>query len=136
IQFLPTESEISRRPQLAATDRTRITKQSPVVEDDQGQLKARKGVSREVIAELSKIKGEPDWMRAKRLKSFEIFERKPMPTWGVDLSVLNFDDLVLYSPPTAGRYNSWDDIPKEMKETYEKLGIPQAEREHLAGVVG
>ena len=58
-----------------------------------------KGISREVVDELSKIKGEPDWMREKRLKSLEIFERKPIPTWGVDLSGLNLDELVLYSPP-------------------------------------
>src|ERR1700709_665903 len=121
---------------MATVDKTRITKPSPVVEDDQGQLRARTGISREVVEEMSKIKGEPDWMRDKRLKSYEIFERKPVPTWGVDLSSLNFDDLVLYSPPTAGRFDSWDDVPKEMKDTYEKLGIPQAEREHLAGVVG
>ena len=121
---------------MAATDSTRITKPSPIVEDEQGQLIARKGVSREVVEELSKIKGEPEWMRAKRVKSLEIFERKPVPTWGVDLSGLNLDDLVLYSPPTAGRFNSWDDVPADMKQTYEDLGIPQAEREHLAGVVG
>ena len=121
---------------MAATDRTRITRPSPIVEDDQGQLKARTGISREVVEELSRVKGEPDWMRQKRIKSFEIFQRKPMPTWGVDLSGLNFDDLVLYSPPTAGRYNSWDEVPAEIKDTYESLGIPQAEREHLAGVVG
>src|SRR5437764_6024970 len=117
-------------------DRPSITKPSPTVEDDQGQLRARQGISREVVAELSKVKGEPDWMADKRLKSLEIFERKPMPQWGVDLSGLDLDELVLYSPPTAGRYNSWDDVPKEMKDTYESLGIPQAEREHLAGVVG
>ena len=75
-------------------------------------------------------------MAEKRIKALEIFERKPIPTWGPDLSALNLDDLVLYSPPTAGRFNSWDDVPAEMKQTYEDLGIPQAEREHLAGVVG
>jgi Fe-S cluster assembly protein SufB len=121
---------------MATADKTRIAKASPVVEDDQGQLRARTGISREVVEEMSKIKGEPDWMRDKRLKSYEIFERKPVPTWGVDLSSLNFDDLVLYSPPTAGRFDSWDDVPADMKKTYEDLGIPQAEREHLAGVVG
>ena len=121
---------------MASTDKTRIPKQSPIAEDEQGQLVAKKGISREVVEEMSKIKGEPEWMLKKRLKSLEIFQRKPIPTWGVDLSGLNFDDLVLYSPPTAGRYNSWDDVPKEMKDTYEALGIPQAEREHLAGVVG
>jgi Fe-S cluster assembly protein SufB len=121
---------------MASTDKTRIQKPSPIAEDEQGQLVAKKGISREVVQEMSKIKGEPDWMLQKRLKSLEIFQRKPIPTWGVDLSGLNFDDLVLYSPPTAGRYNSWDDVPAEMKQTYEDLGIPQAEREHLAGVVG
>jgi Fe-S cluster assembly protein SufB len=121
---------------MATIDRTTIAKPSPIVEDDQGQLRARQGISREVVTELSKIKGEPDWMAEKRLKALEIFERKPVPTWGPDLSGLNLDDLVLYSPPTAGRFNSWDDVPAEMKQTYEDLGIPQAEREHLAGVVG
>src|SRR5437899_9030179 len=117
---------------MATTDGTRIAKPSPIVEDEQGQLRARQGISREVVSELSKIKGEPDWMTEKRLKSLEIFERKPVPTWGPDLSGLNLDDLVLYSPPTAGRFNSWDDVPDEMKQTYEDLGIPQAECEHMA----
>jgi Fe-S cluster assembly protein SufB len=121
---------------MASTDKTRIQKPSSITEDEQGQLVAKQGISREVVEEMSKIKGEPDWMLQKRLKSLEIFQRKPIPTWGVDLSELNLDDLVLYSPPTAGRYNSWDDVPEEMKKTYEDLGIPQAEREHLAGVVG
>src|SRR3954465_9524377 len=121
---------------MASTDKTRIQKASPIAEDEQGQLVAKKGISREVVQEMSKIKGEPDWMLQKRLKSLEIFERKPIPTWGVDLSGLNFDDLVLYSPPTAGRYNSWDDVPEEMKKTDGDPGTPRAEREHLAGVVG
>ena len=104
IQFLPRSTGFAaphpRGPHMATVDR--IAKPSPIVEDDQGQLIARKGISREVISELSKIKGEPDWMAEKRLKSLEIFERKPMPTWGPDLSGLNLDELVLYSPPTAG----------------------------------
>ena len=83
---------------MAATDKTRIPKPSAIKEDEQGQLVAKKGISREVIEELSKIKGEPDWMREKRVKSYEIFERKPIPTWGVDLSDLDLDELVLYSP--------------------------------------
>ncbi|MGI8558591.1 MAG: Fe-S cluster assembly protein SufB [Solirubrobacteraceae bacterium] len=121
---------------MAATDTARLTKPSPIVENADGELRARRGVSREVIRELSKIKGDPQWMADKRMKSFEIFDRKPVPRWGVDLDELNFDDLVLYAPPTTGRFDSWDDVPAEMKQTYEDLGIPQAEREHLAGVVG
>src|SRR2546423_958729 len=120
---------------MAATDKTRIPN-SAIKEDEQGQLVAKRGISREVVAELSRVKGEPDWMREKRIKSLDIFLRKPMPTWGVDLSGLDLDELVLYSPPEAGRFNSWDDVPAEIKKTYEDLGIPQAEREHLAGVVG
>src|SRR5688500_8503984 len=120
---------------MAATDKTRIPN-STIKEDEQGQLVAQRGTSREVVDELCRIKGEPDWMREKRVKSLEIFLRKAIPTWGVDLSGLNLDELVLYSPPTAGRYNSWDEVPEDMKKTYEDLGIPQAEREHLAGVVG
>src|ERR671930_253864 len=121
---------------MASTDKTRIAKPSTIKENERGQLVAKKGISRDVVEELSRVKGEPEWMRDKRLKSFEIFERKPIPTWGVDLSGLDFDDLVLYSPPTAGRYNSWDEVPDDVRQTYEDLGIPQAEREHLAGVVG
>src|ERR1700748_1559232 len=109
---------------MASTDKTRIQKPSPIAEDEQGQLVAKKGISREVVEEMSKIKGEPEWMLKKRLKSLEIFQRKPIPTWGVDLCELNSDELVLYSPPTAGRYNSWDDVPEDMKNTYEALGIP------------
>src|SRR3954453_6680801 len=108
---------------MAATDKTRIAN-STIKEDEQGQLVARRGISREVVDELSRIKGEPEWMREKRRKSLDIFLRKPIPTWGVALSGLDLDELVLYSPPTAGRYNSWDDVPREMKETYESLGIP------------
>jgi hypothetical protein len=88
---------------MAATDTARITKPSPIVETDQGELVARRGVSLEVIRELSRIKDEPRWMAEKRERSFEIFQRKPIPTWGPDLSGLNFDELVLYSPPTTGR---------------------------------
>ncbi len=87
---------------MATLDRTKIAKPSPIIEDEQGQLLARHGISREVVRELSKVKGEPDWMAEKRVKSLEIYERKPVPTWGPDLSGLNLDELVLYSPPPPG----------------------------------
>jgi Fe-S cluster assembly protein SufB len=75
---------------MAATDKTRIPN-SKIKENEQGQLVARRGISREVVDELSRIKGEPEWMREKRLKSLDIFLRKPIPTWGVDLSGLDLD---------------------------------------------
>src|SRR5947209_19905214 len=109
---------------MAATDKTRIPN-STIKEDEQGQLIAKRGISREVVQELSRIKGEPQWMAEKRLKSLDIFLRKPIPTWGVDLSGLNLDELVLYSPPTAGRYNSWDEAPKEWKKPNDPPAFPR-----------
>ena len=121
------------------TSPPRLTKISPIIEDDLGRLRPRPqtGLSTEVVRELSRIKEEPQWMTDLRLRSLEVFNRKPWPTWGVDLSdIEDLDDLVLYSPPVTGRYNSWDEVPQEMKDTYERLGVPQAERAYFAGVVG
>lgn len=120
---------------MATVDKTRIPN-STVKQTGDGSVVAKNGITREVVAEISRIKNEPDFMRDMRLKSFDIYERKPVPTWGVDLSTLNLDELVLYSPPGSGKFDSWDDVPDEQKDTFEKLGIPQAEREYLAGVIG
>ncbi|MBJ7355492.1 MAG: Fe-S cluster assembly protein SufB [Thermoleophilaceae bacterium] len=120
---------------MATIDKTRIPN-NPIKEQSDGSLVAKNGISREVVIEMSKIKNEPQFMLDMRLKSLDIFNRKPVPTWGVDLSGLNLDELVLYRPPDSGKFDSWDDVPEEQKETFEKLGIPQAEREYLAGVVG
>ena len=97
-------------------------------------FKARKGLSREIIEEISYIKGEPDWMRELRLKAYEIFLKKPMPTWGADLSGINFDDIIYYARPTDLPARTWDDVPEYIKKTFERLGIPEAERKFLAGV--
>jgi Fe-S cluster assembly protein SufB len=120
---------------MATIDKTRIPN-NPIKEKSDGSLVAKNGISREVVIEMSKIKNEPQFMLDMRLKSLDIFHRKPVPTWGVDLSGLDLDELVLYSPPGTGKFDSWDDVPDEQKDTFEKLGIPQAEREYLAGVVG
>lgn len=120
---------------MATIDKTRIPN-NPIEEKSDGSLVAKNGISREVVVEMSKIKNEPKFMLENRLKSLEIFMKKPMPNWGPDLSGLNLDDLVLYRPPNSGKFDSWDDVPDEQKDTFEKLGIPQAEREYLAGVVG
>lgn len=120
---------------MSTVDKTRIPN-STVKEQSDGSIVAKNGISREVVEEMSRIKGEPDFMREMRVKSLEIFNRKPMPTWGAPLDGLNLDELVLWRPPDSGKFDSWDDVPDEQKETFEKLGIPQAEREYLAGVVG
>jgi Fe-S cluster assembly protein SufB len=96
--------------------------------------KARKGLSREIVEEISWLKGEPDWMREFRLRALEIFLAKPMPTWGADLSGINFDDIYYYIKPTDKKSRSWDEVPEEIRRTFELLGIPEAERKFLAGV--
>nr|WP_290668880.1 Fe-S cluster assembly protein SufB [Ardenticatena sp.] len=97
-------------------------------------FKARKGLSREVVEEISWMKGEPDWMREFRLRALEIFWKKPMPTWGADLSGIDFDDIYYYIKPAEKQARSWDDVPEEIKRTFDRLGIPEAEQKFLAGV--
>jgi Fe-S cluster assembly protein SufB len=96
-------------------------------------FKARKGLDREIVLEISEMKREPAWMREFRLKSLEIFESKPMPRWGGNINV-NFDDIYYYLKPTDHSVKSWDDVPTEIKTTFDKLGIPEAEKKFLAGV--
>ncbi|MEN0109603.1 MAG: Fe-S cluster assembly protein SufB [Planctomycetota bacterium] len=103
------------------------------VTETTGVFKARKGLNREVVAQISEMKGEPGWMRDFRLKSLEIFESKPMPKWGGEINI-DFDDVYYYLKPTDGQGKTWDDVPEEIKETFDRLGIPEAERKFLAGV--
>ena len=97
-------------------------------------FKTRKGLDAEVVAQISEMKGEPDWMRDFRLRSLKIFESKPLPSWGADLSGIDFDDIYYYLKPTEATEKSWDDVPDEIKSTFDKLGIPEAEQKFLAGV--
>jgi len=96
--------------------------------------KSKKGLSREVIEEISHIKQEPEWMLKRRLKALDIFWSKPTPTWGGDLSTLNFDEIYYYIRPDEKKSTSWEDVPEAIRNTYEKLGIPEAERKFLGGV--
>lgn len=96
-------------------------------------FKARKGLDKEIVAQISEMKNEPDWMRDFRLRSLEIFESKPMPTWGGQID-LDFQDIYYYLKPAEHQGKTWDDVPQEIKDTFDKLGIPEAERKFLAGV--
>jgi Fe-S cluster assembly protein SufB len=97
-------------------------------------FKSEKGLTKNVVEQISEMKGEPAWMRKFRLKSLELFEKRPVPTWGADLSGINFDDIYYYIKPVREQGKTWDDIPAEIKDTFDRLGIPQAERQYLAGV--
>jgi Fe-S cluster assembly protein SufB len=98
-------------------------------------FKPKKGLSEAVVREMSEMKGEPDWMRAFRLRALKRFDAKPMKAWfAVNMPDLDFDDIFYYIKPTEGQVNSWEDLPEAIRNTYDKLGIPQAERKYLAGV--
>jgi Fe-S cluster assembly protein SufB len=92
------------------------------------------GLSREVVEEISRLKDEPDWMLKFRLRSLEVFRKKPVPTWGGDLSGLDFDKIIYYVRPAERQGRTWEEVPDQIKDTFERLGIPEAERKFLAGV--
>ena len=97
-------------------------------------FKSRKGLDREIVQQISAMKGEPSWMLEYRLKALEHFEQRPMPTWGGDLTRLDLDDIYYYVKPAESESRSWDDVPETIKNTFNKLGIPEAEQKFLAGV--
>jgi len=96
-------------------------------------FKARKGIDAEIINQISDMKNEPDWMRKFRLDSLDIFNARPMPKWGGDIAI-DFQDIFYYLKPTDHQGKTWDDVPQEIKDTFDKLGIPEAEKKYLAGV--
>ena len=102
--------------------------------DDAGAI-AKRGLSEEVVREISALKNEPEWMLETRLKALRLFNKKPLPTWGSDLSGIDFDNIKYFVRSTEKQATSWDDLPADIKNTYDKLGIPEAEKQRLiAGV--
>ncbi len=96
--------------------------------------KSRRGIGEDVVREISALKNEPEWMLDFRLKALDVFFQIPMPTWGVDLGALDFEQFYYFMRATPASERSWDDVPEAIKDTFEKLGIPEAERKYLAGV--
>lgn len=101
---------------------------------DTSVFKSRKGLDREIVEKISEMKGEPAWMLDFRLKALDHFLKRPIPAWGGDLSKLNLDEIYFYVKPTEGESKSWEDVPDAIKNTFDKLGIPEAERKFLAGL--
>ena len=96
---------------------------------------ARRGLSADVVADISALKNEPQWMLEFRLKALDLFERKPMPRWGADLSGIDFDNIKYFVRSTEKQAATWDDLPADIKNTYDKLGIPEAEKARLVSGV-
>ena len=103
-------------------------------DDEDYVFKPKKGLNEDLVREISWMKGEPNWMRDFRVKSLKQFEKRPMPHWGGDMSEIYFDDIYYYIKPSEAVVDEWEDVPESIKDTYEKLGIPEAERKYLAGV--
>jgi len=103
-------------------------------DDDDYTFKPKKGLNEEILREMSWLRGEPEWMLDFRLKSLQRFRHRPMPSWGGDMTGIDFDDIYYYIKPSERVADVWEDVPEAIKGTYEKLGIPQAERKYLAGV--
>ena len=101
---------------------------------DVSVFKTPKGINEEIVTEISKIKNEPEWMLEYRLKSYRCFMEKPMPTWGVNLDRIDFDEYTYYVRPSDKQTNKWEEVPETIKQTFNKLGIPEAEQKYLSGV--
>ncbi len=103
---------------------------------EQYSFKSRRGLDPEIVKQISAFKKEPEWMLQFRLRALDIFRKKPMPTWpAADLNEIDFENIFYYLRPTENSAEkSWDDVPAYIKETFDKLGIPEAERKFLAGV--
>ncbi|MDX6216698.1 MAG: Fe-S cluster assembly protein SufB, partial [Frankiales bacterium] len=96
---------------------------------------AKRGINAEVVANISALKSEPKWMLDMRLKGLKLFEKKPMPTWGSDLDGIDFDNIKYFVRSTEKQAATWDDLPADIKNTYDKLGIPEAEKQRLVSGV-
>jgi len=96
--------------------------------------KTKRGLTRKTVTDISRAKNEPEWMLDRRLSAFDLFKKKPLPPWGPDLSKIDFNDITYYLKATAASVSSWKDLPDEIKETYDRIGVPEAERDFLAGV--
>jgi Fe-S cluster assembly protein SufB len=104
-------------------------------DDDIAGATAKRGLSEEVVREISALKNEPEWMLETRLKALRLFNKKPLPTWGADLSTIDFDNIKYFVRSTEKQATTWDELPEDIKNTYDKLGIPEAEKQRLiAGV--
>jgi Fe-S cluster assembly protein SufB len=104
------------------------------VDPDHSVFTPKKGLSAAVVEEISSLKGEPDWMRKFRLKALKHFEARPMPWWGADLSDIDFQDIYYFIRSTEKQAKSWDELPEDIRGTWDKLGIPEAEKKYLGGV--
>ena len=105
-----------------------------ITNEDRSSYKSQSGLTEEIIRDISEKKNDPQWMLDFRLKSLDVYHAMPMPAWGPDLSELNMDEIVTYVRPAAKMVGDWNEVPEDIKDTFDRLGIPEAEKTSLAGV--
>ena len=110
-----------------------LSSQGDFQDDYNAVFETPKGLNEQIVREISAIKKEPEWMLEYRLKSLKCFLEKPMPEWGLNLKDMDFNDYTYYSRPSEDKTNKWEEVPETIKNTFERLGIPEAERKFLAG---
>jgi Fe-S cluster assembly protein SufB len=120
------------RPELEGLERYKFG----WADSDEAGASARRGLNEDVVRDISAKKDEPDWMLDLRLKGLRLFGRKPLPTWGSDLSGIDFDHIKYFVRSTEKQAANWDELPADIKSTYDKLGIPEAETEAFARLLG
>ena len=113
---------------------TRVENRYDFKKAENDAYRLKKGLTAEIVEELSAKKGDPEWMKELRLRSLEIYHSLDVPPWGPDIDGLNIDNIVTYVKPDTAMQDSWNNVPEDIKDTFDKLGIPQAEQESLAGV--
>src|SRR3954449_10302672 len=119
----------------ATRDAVRDTREKFAFHDDIVYLReAKRGLTRETGEEISRFKDEPEWMLKFRPRAFDHFEKRAMPNWTDGLDRIDFDKIVYYRKPSEREEKSWEDVPEQIKQTFERLGTPEAERQFLAGV--
>ncbi len=133
-EFVKSEKQLSEE-EAALRDVRRAYDEAYGFHDDiEYDFKSQKGLNADIVRQISEMKNEPGWMTDLRLKAYDIFLKKPMPTWGADLGTINFDDIYYYVRATDRKGRSWDEVPEEIKRTFDRLGIPEAEARFLQGV--
>ncbi len=134
VDFVPSEKQLTEHEAALKDINASYAERYGFHEPERYAFKGRKGLNADIVREISEMKGEPGWMTDFRLRAYEEFVRRPMPQWGADLSGIDFDDIYYFVRATEGQGKSWDEIPEEIKRTFDRLGIPEAEQKYLQGV--
>src|ERR1700694_225835 len=122
------------KPAVKPEDLTKDEYQYGFHDEVKAVFKSERGLNEDVVANISRMKGEPEWMTKFRLKALRHYNARPMPEWGADLKDIEFDQMFYYLKPSEGQGKTWDDVPPDIKKTFDRLGIPEAEQKFLGGV--